>query len=321
MSPIVSRMAMIGLALGLLFCWTPPARSETPAAPEYPAYSGPRKTIAVSKFDAVGSFVGQYGGWDIGGGLAAMLASELARSNRFIVVERADLDTLLREKQMALSEVTAGASGRPLLAAQTFVRGSVTEFDQDEKGGGLSLGLKVQGVTGGGGRRTASGHVTIELRLIDAASGAVVATSKVEKKVKSSSLALQASKGLFAFGGDQFEQTSLGRASREAIQEAVAQITAGMERVPWQALVARFEGDRVYINAGRNANLASGARLRAVRNVNTITDPSSGEVLGGERHTVGDLVIEQVEDRYAVGRWLGHQPAQRGDIVQMLAGN
>lgn len=307
------------MAAGLLSA-PAPAAAQKSAPIEYPAYQGPKKTIAVSKFDAAGAFVTRYGGWDVGGGLAAMLASELARTNRFIVVERADLDTLLREKQMALSDVTAGGSGAPLIGVQTFARGSVTEFDQQEKGGGLNVGLNTGGLLGGLGRRNASGHVTIDLRLIDAATGAIVATQRVDRKISSSSVALKGGTGGVSFGGDQFEQSSLGRAAREAIQEATAAIVARMESVPWQALVANVEGDRVYINAGRNANVAPGAKMRVTRREKVITDPASGEVLGGEQRTIGDLEIDQVEERYAVGRWLSQDAPQRGDIVQIIGG-
>lgn len=317
---MTARHIAFGLALAICLGSAQPVRSEDPVPVEYPAYSGPRKTVAVSKFDAVGSFVGQYGGWDIGGGLAAMLTGELARTNRFVVVERADLDTLLREQQMTLSNVTAGGSIAPLLGAQTFIRGSITQFDQREKGGGLSLGLSLPGLKGGVGRRQATGHVAIDLRLIDAASGTVITTVRVEKRIKSSSLALQGQSGAVTFGGDQFDQTSLGRASREAIADAVARIIAGMESVPWQALIANVDGDRIYINAGRNANVVRGATMRTVRAEGIITDPASGEVLGGERRTIGDLVIERVEERYSIGRWLGHERPRRGDAVQLIGG-
>lgn len=314
------RFSAFAIAAALLTAAPVSAREDEPAPVEYPDYQGPKKTIAVTKFDAIGAFVARYGGWDIGGGLASMLAAELVRTKRFIVVDRADIDTLLQEKQMALSDVTKGTSGDPLLGAQTLIRGSVTEFDQQEKGGGLSIGVNFGGGGGGAGRRAATGHVAIDLRLMSGETGAVIATSHVEKKIKSSSIALQGQANRVTFGGDQFSNTSLGRASREAIAEAVAQIIAGMERVPFQALVARADGDSVYINAGRNANIPAGGRMRVFRMVDVVTDPQTGETLGGKRQTIADVVVDQVEDRYAVGRLAtpGAQVA-RGDILELLA--
>lgn len=320
-SLVTTPLGSAALALALALACSGQAHApDERAAAAYPAYHGPKKTIAVSKFDAVGSFVARYGGWDLGGGLAAMLTSELARTNRFVVVERADIDTLLREKQMTLSDVTRGASGAPLVGAQTFIHASVVAFDEQTKGGGLNLGLNLPGLgTGGLGMRGATGHVTIELRLIDGATGAVLATSRVERKVRSSAIALQGRIRNVSFGGDHFNQTALGQASREAIAQAVAQIVAGMERVPFQALVAKVDGDRVFLNAGRNANLAPGSRMRITRTVDTVCDPISGEVLGGTKVGLADIVVEQIEDRYAVARVVtGSGRPARADIAQLV---
>lgn len=305
------------LVLLLLAPTAPPAWAQRGYEPAYPSYSGPRKTIAVTRFDAVGSFAAEYGGWDVGGGLAAMLVGELAKTNRFVVVERAELPALLREQQMASAGVTTG-DDRPLLGAQILVRGSVTEFDQDEGGGGFSLGLARNNFLGGLGVAQMTGHVTIDLRLIDAATGAIISTQRVDRRVSESSVALRARTNDIAFGSETFNKTSLGRASREAIQQAVYEIIRGMDNVPWQALVANVDNDRVYINAGRNANIAPGMALRAVRADRTITDPATGQVLGSERRTIGDLTVLQVEDRYSVARWMGVEPPRRGDVVQLL---
>jgi curli biogenesis system outer membrane secretion channel CsgG len=315
------RPLLLAAIAGAAFClgaMPVAAAAEKAEAVAHPAYQGPKKTLAVSRFDASGGFIARYGGWDVGGGLAAMLATELSRTNRFVIVERGDLDLLLAEKQMAQSGQTQGAATTPLLGAQTFIHGSVTEFEEQEKGGGLSLGFSSGSFAGALGGRKASGSLVIDLRLIDAASGAVLATYKAERKIKASSLALQGrTAGGLSLDADQFRQSSLGRAAREAIAEATAAIVSDMERVPWQALVAEVDGERVYINAGRNANVAPGARMRVVRRTRTISDPATGEILGGEQGTVGALVIEAVDDRFATGRWVGETAPRRGDIVQI----
>lgn len=78
----------------------------------------PKKRIAVAKFDTIGSFSAEYGTWDIGGGLAAQLTTALIDSGQFIVVERAERATVLREQEMAkqgvVSKETAPRSARCL---------------------------------------------------------------------------------------------------------------------------------------------------------------------------------------------------------------
>lgn len=85
--------------LAVIACSGPKAPPETQQS-VYAPYNGPKKTIAVTKFDAHGAFIAKYGDWDIGGGLASMLVSELNKTNRFIVLDRADLAAVLKEHEM-----------------------------------------------------------------------------------------------------------------------------------------------------------------------------------------------------------------------------
>lgn len=73
----------------------------------FPGPTGPKKRIAVAKFDAAGAFMAHYGGWDIGGGLAAQLTTALVNSGHFIVVERAELTPVLREQDMAMQKIVS----------------------------------------------------------------------------------------------------------------------------------------------------------------------------------------------------------------------
>src|ERR1700687_3967300 len=112
--------------------------------------TGPRKRISVAKFDANGAFVTVYGGWDIGGGLAAQLTTALVESGRFIVVERPDLQVVLREQELAQLNVTSKGSAPQagnVLGTQLIVRGSVTEFEQTSGSSGMHIG--VSGAGGG----------------------------------------------------------------------------------------------------------------------------------------------------------------------------
>lgn len=293
------------------------AADDLPAASRQ-AYFGPKKTIAVTQFDANGAFVARYGGYDIGGGIAAMLISELQQTGRFVVLERADLDPLLNEKQMGVTGVTSSNTAQQkLMGAQLLVRGSVTEFSQQDKGGGFSLGFGLGGFNNALGSRSRKGTIAIDIRLIDAGSGRIVSTYTTKRTIKTKSVGLQTGKGRFSLGTDGFSQTPLGEATREAIREAVGRLVNDQQQVAWRALVARVDGNRVYVNAGSNADLRSGDRMFAIRTVNVVTDPATGEVLGSEKATLGTITIDQVQERYSVGTYTGSYAPRRGDIVRL----
>lgn len=82
----------------------------------------------------------------LGYGLADLLMSDLARSSQLVVVDRLNLDAVLREQQLALTgrieESTAPRTGR-LVGARTLVMGQV----RDGSGSQLELGTRLVNAT------------------------------------------------------------------------------------------------------------------------------------------------------------------------------
>jgi curli biogenesis system outer membrane secretion channel CsgG len=293
---------------------------EDKAAPA--PYFGPKKTIAVSKFDATGAFVAAYGGYDVvGGGLAAMLTTELDKTGRFIVVDRADMSAVLREQEMGLrgltTQNTAPTAGS-MLGAQAIIRGSITQFDSRTKGGGFSLGGIAPGIPLGGAvsPRGQKGIVSADFKVIDTTTSRVIETIAVDKEVSAKSLGLSVSSKNVAGGADGFSKTPLGEASRSMIEEAVQRIVAALEPVPWQALVARAEADLIWVNAGANANLRVGDRLVLHRVTDQVIDPVTQEVLGQEEMQIGTARIIEVAPRYSKADYSGSNPAEIGDTLR-----
>lgn len=310
---------------GFLFSGCAAATTSAPAvqgAPPVPvaarAYHGPKKTVAVARFDANGAFQARYGGSDLGGGLAAQLSRALASSDRVILVERPDLDAVLVEQRLATQGIAQRATPTPnrLLGAQLLIRGSVTEFEESERGGGLTIG----GVFGGVGTaltpRGQQGRVAIDLRVIDTTTGRVVLAHRAEEKVSERSLGLQVTRANLSIGADGFERTALGQATRAAIDSGVREILAKLDTVPWQAQVIRVGSGALYVNAGTESGLKIGDTLRIYRVTDTIKDLVTDEVLGVEERTLGEVRIESVAPRYATASWAGTVPLRVGDLLR-----
>lgn len=284
------------------------------------AYGGAKKTIAVAQFDGHGAFVDQYGGWDeLGGGLAAMLVSELARSGHFNVVDRADLEAVLREQQYSESGLTAARTVRAgrLLGAQFLVRGSVTEFDDASSGGGISIGGSFGGFLGAISPQSRSGHVTIDVRVIDTTTGQVVHSYTADQRLSESAIAGSIGFENLSIGADSFERTPLGRAARAAIAESVVSITAALAVHAWEGAVAKVNGDTLYVNAGANSGLVPGDVLTIYRVIDQVTDPVTGEVLGIETVEIGYATVTRVHSRYATARFATAAPPDVGDFVKL----
>jgi len=282
-------------------------------------YAGPKKRIAVAKFDAVGSFTAQYGGWDIGGGLAAQLTTALVNSGRFIVVERADLANVLREQEMSMQKLVSKESAvqvQRLLGAQLLVHGSVTEFDQQAGGSGLRVG-GASGMFGGGlGSHTTNGVVAMDIRLIDTTTGQVVQAHRAEAKISASGVSADINVKEVTFGGEAFKKTVLGQATRQAIEQTVAFIIKDMEPMPWTGRVVEVTGDQVYINAGAIEGLKPADVFTVSTVVRELTDPASGAVLGTEEAKLGEIEVVSVQEKFSIARMRTFFSAKRGDMVK-----
>ncbi|RTZ92409.1 MAG: hypothetical protein DSY91_03650 [Deltaproteobacteria bacterium] len=149
-------------------------------------YNGPKARIAVARFDvkaakARGNIYGDYA--QIGDGLAEMLTTELFNTNRFIVLERQQLEDILKEQDLGASGRVRPSTAAPIgqvEGAEILVYGAVTAFEPNYRGGaggfvipGLNVGL-------GGGAKQA--YMAIDLRLVDTRTSRILAATTVEGK-------------------------------------------------------------------------------------------------------------------------------------------
>jgi curli biogenesis system outer membrane secretion channel CsgG len=290
------------------------------AWPAFAQQTAPKKRIAVAKFDTIGSFSAEYGTWDIGGGLAAQLTTALVESGQFIVIERAELATVLREQEMAkqgvVSKETASQVGK-MLGSQLLIAGAVTEFEQQAGGGGLRLGIG-SGIFGGAlGGTTTNGIVGMDIRLIDTNTGQVVSSQRAEGKVSQSGVSADIGVKFMTFGGDAFNKTPLGQATRQAIAQGVSLITKSMDKIPWTGRVVEVAGDQVYVNAGTNTGLKAGDVFTVTAVVRELTDPSSGAVLGIVEEKRGDIEVVNVQEKFSVAVMKTPFQTARGDLVKL----
>lgn len=198
-----------------------------------------------------------------------------------------------------------------------MVRGSVTEFEQRAGAGGVRLGVGLPVGVGTIGGNTATGHVGIDVRLVDTTSGQIIQSFRAEAKTTERSLTGDVAVRNVSFGGDAFEKTPLGLATREAIFRAVTQIVERMDRVPWTGRVVDVTDRGLFVNAGRDASLKPGLVLTISSVTKELTDPATGMRLGVVEQPLGEVELVTVQEKFAVGRYLQPFDAKRGDLVRL----
>lgn len=184
-----------------------------------------KPTVGVAEFtNTSGAY---WWGGGVGWELSSMLSNELLNTNEFTVVERATLEPVLREQDLAaggrVSQSTGAKIGK-MTGAQYLVMGTVSAFESNTSntGGGISFG----GISIGGKKGEA--YMAIDLRVVDTTTGEVVHSRTVEGRSSSSGISLGLFKG--GFGGHLANEnkTPAGKAIRAGVVEASDYLVCAM---------------------------------------------------------------------------------------------
>lgn len=274
--------------------------------------AAPKKTIAVSEFENKSAWRGV---WQIGWGMQEMMCTSLVDTGRFTVLERQDLDAIMAEQDLGASGRTgkgSAASIGKLGKAQILISGAVTEFEEKKGGEGGGIGFK--GFRIGGSHEQA--HVAINVRIYDTTSGEVLDSIRVEGNADAGGLKIGYSNA--DFGGDLggFRKTPLGKATQEAIDEAVQKIASRLKSVPWQGKIMKATPSKVYINSGSKGGVEEGMEFDVYRPGEELIDPDTGMTLGAETEKIGRVEVTSVKEKYSIAKVLSGGDMERGDLIQ-----
>lgn len=307
---------IVGL-LGLAGCAGMPIAGEPEPTVQfiYPPYDGLKKRLAVIRFDNKVKTPIPDASWQIGEGLSEMLTSELFKTGRFIMVERAALTDIVKEQELGQSGLvrreTAARVGE-LLGAQLLITGAVTEFEAQSSGGAGGIGYAGFAIS----LQAQNAHVGVDIRLIDSSTGQILKSFNADAKAQSTGLGFSGNIQGVSFGSEAFNKTPLGQATREAIYKAVMFIIQEMELVSWTGRVIQVKDGHVYVNAGSNVNLKPGARLAAYVKGEDLIDPATGLSLGSKDTPVGTVTISEVQDKFSIGSFSGTGALKRNDLLR-----
>src|SRR6202011_5055783 len=163
------------------------------------------------------------------------------------------------------------------------------------------------------------GLVGIEVRLIDTTTGQVVQSHHAEAKGEDRGISADAGGRSANFGADSFHKSPLGRATRQAIDEAVAFVITATRPLGWTGRVVDVSGDQIFVSAGADAGIRSGDKFVVSTVVRELTDPASGALLGVIENPLGEIEIVNVQDRFSVARMTAPFQTKRGDLVRSVA--
>ena len=253
--------------------WSKPELARSPiqnTLDTVPHLDGPKITIAVYKFD---DKTGQRKPNEKFSQLSSAITQgsevwvinalkEVGGGTWFIVVERAGLDNLVKERQLIKStrDVYEGEQApklKPLVFAGLLIEGGVVGYESNIESGGA--GARYFGI--GANTQYRVDQVTVAMRVVSVQTGEVLLTSATEKRIAS-----------YKSGADVFRFLDLGTkaleieagsavnepvnyAVRTAIEAAVVDlIQQGEQKKIWKFKGKKDEQPEVKINDNKGAN-------------------------------------------------------------------
>lgn len=270
-----------------------------------------KKRVAVSRFEnRSGS-----GYHHLGEGVADMLVTALVKSNKFSPLERQELEKVLAEQKLGESGLvtaeTAPKIGK-LLGVELLVVGSISEFGQKEKkvSGGISF-LS-------GGIKTKTSRAVVDVRLVNTVTGEIVAAETCEGEESSTGIAVDYEDIDFS-NMDSWDDTDIGKATREAVDGVVELIVKNMASIPWAGKVLKVNADgTILIKPGSEGNVKPGMEFEIYRLGEAVKDPDTGLDLGAEEERVAKIKVTEdaLKGKAAKAKVVEGAGIQTNDIVR-----
>jgi curli biogenesis system outer membrane secretion channel CsgG len=302
-----------------------------------------KKRVAVMDFDyaTVRTSVAALFGTDqdIGKGITDIMVDKLVNDGVFSVIERKQLDKILKEQNFSNSDradPSSAAKIARILGVDAIIVGSITQFGRDDKstavgGGAASNALGRFGI--GGVKTSKSTAVcTVTARMIDTSTAEILASVQGHGEESRSGAGILGAGGSYGGSGgagldmksSNFANTILGAAVNKATtdvahgldQKAASLPTGPVKIVKIDGLVADASPDgTIIVNVGSKDGVKVGDTLAVNRKVRDVKDPASGRVIRSVVDAVGTLKITEVDESSAVGKFTGTGPAKVGDTV------
>jgi curli biogenesis system outer membrane secretion channel CsgG len=200
-----------------------------------------------------------------------ILSTKLAASNKFILLERVDLDKILSEIKYT------GNEAYQKVGADYIIIGSITEFGRKNVGGqGVFSRSKTQTVYAG-----------VSIRLIDVSTGQIIYSEEAKGEAETTS------KTTLGLGKQaDFDQTLSDKAISVAISKLVENIINNCMNNPWKSYFLTNDENGILISGGKSQGLKIGDVFDVVQKGKTIKNPQNGMMMELPGKTIGKIRID-----------------------------
>jgi curli biogenesis system outer membrane secretion channel CsgG len=292
------------LVAGLAGCVSQQATAPTPEPVLAEKVVGPRLRIAVVEFENKTVY-----GSRLGTAASDILVTELAKTGRFILIERQKLEKVMAEQKLGITGAvdpdTAAKMGK-VLGAAAIVSGAVSQFGVKTEGSDALIMESKRQVA----------EAVVDIRIIDAE------TAQILYAESGKGTAITSTGSFLGLGSrSSYDEALEGKALRAAITGFVNNVVKRLVEIPWSCRVAEVDGQTIYLDAGQASGLDAGSILEVIQLGAEIKSPATGLVIGRKETRLGRLKVVQHmgEDASTAQMIEGNAPA-RGDLCRMMRG-
>lgn len=234
-----------------------PQISPALAVPATP-YKGLKRKVAIARFSnethAGASFLLDSKQDRIGKQASDILAARLAETQKFILLERTDLDKIISEQKLAKLESQQ-------IGADYLIVGSVSEFGRNAVSEtGVFSRNKIQ-----------QARAKVNIRLIDVSSGQVLYSEEGAGEAQSEANTVF---GVGASAG--YDSTLDDRALSAAISKLVSNVAERLLDKPWQAYLLGEQEGLYLMTGGKAQGIKNGDEFVVVQRGRKVTNPQTG---------------------------------------------
>jgi len=246
---------------------------------------GPKRRIVISKVKNETRF----GNERLGNIATDVMQSEFSKSNRFLVLERADLDAIVQETEFSSTLGQGNIAGQQqFLDAEYVIVGAITKYAVNTTGSSKLISKS----------KEQRAEVALDVKIINVLTGDVWA----ELGEGFATVKYGTTLGVGTTGG--YDESLEQEAFRAATINAMENIIARVDSSPWSAKVVRADSNKIYINAGAQSNLQVGTKLDVFKQGEKIE--YNGRFLGFVENKVGEAkVVDYLGEDAAIAEYEG----------------
>ena len=180
-----------------------------------------------------------------------ILSSKLAQSGKFILLEREDLDVLVKEAGSQMNKI----------GADYIILGSITEYGRKNEGHEqVFSSTKTQTVEAG-----------VSVRLVEAATGLILYSDEAKGYAETTS------KQTLGIGGTAgFDATLSDKAISAALSQLVENIINKCMDKPWRSYILAEDGGSYIIGGGASQGIVPGDVFNVYRKGRKVRNPQTG---------------------------------------------